>query len=92
MAILGVVASSNGNFLMTKADFIAKLSAELGIAPEKLTDGAALNSFPAWDSMGRMAVVAMLDAELEFELPPGALQKCQTVGDIVTLVSEKLTS
>lgn len=76
---------------MTKSDFIGKLGAELGIAPEKLTDDASLNSFPAWDSMGRMAVVAMLDGELEVQLPPGGLQKCQTVGDLVALVSGKLS-
>ncbi|MBI5425339.1 MAG: acyl carrier protein [Opitutae bacterium] len=77
---------------MSKTQFIEKLGAELGIAPAKLTDSAPLRSFPAWDSMGRMAVVAMLDAELGFELPPGSLQKCQTVGDLVALVETKLTS
>ena len=76
---------------MSKTQFIEKLGAELGIAPAKLTDSALLKSFPAWDSMGRMAVVAMLDTELGFDLPPGGLQKCQTVGDLVSLVSVKLT-
>lgn len=76
---------------MTKALFIEKLGAELGLAPAKLADSAPLKSFPSWDSMGRMAVVAMVDSELGLELPAGALQKCETVGDLVTLVSSKLT-
>lgn len=77
---------------MTKTEFIEKLGAELGIPPAKLLDEAPLKSFPAWDSMGRMAVVAMIDTELSFELPPGGLQKCQTVGDLVALVNSKLVS
>ena len=76
---------------MSKTQFIEKLGAELGLPPVKLHDSALLNSFPAWDSMGRMAVVAMLDTELGFDLPPGALQQCQSVGDLVALVSAKLT-
>ena len=75
---------------MKKNQFIEKLGAELGIAPNRLTDTALLSSFASWDSMGRMAVVAMLDAELAIELPPGSLQKCQTVGDLVAIVSDKL--
>ncbi len=75
---------------MTKTQFIEKLGAEIGIAPEKLGDPALLGSFPSWDSMGRMAVVAMIDTELDLQLPAGSLQKCATVGDLVTLVAAKL--
>ena len=92
LAILGVDAFLSGDNFMTKTQFIEKLGAELGIAPAKLTDAAVLASFPAWDSMGRMAVIAMLDGELAIELPPGGLQKCQTVGDLVAMVSGKLES
>jgi acyl carrier protein len=77
---------------MTKAKFIEKLGAELGIPPATLLEEALLNSFKAWDSMGHMAVLAMIDAELGCEVPPGALQKCKTVGDLVTLVGSKLES
>jgi acyl carrier protein len=75
---------------MTKALFVEKLGAELGIAPSKLTASAPLASFSAWDSMGRMSVVAMLDTELGFQAPPGSLQKCQTVGDLVAILGTRL--
>ena len=92
MAILGADVFLSGHNFMNKTRFIEKLGAELGVAPEKLTDAALLSSFPAWDSMGRMAVIAMVDVELAIEFPPGGLQKCQTVGDLVALVSGKLES
>ena len=92
MAILGVDAFLSGHNFMNKTQFIEKLGSELGVAPSKLTDAAVLSSFPAWDSMGRMAVIAMVDTDLAIELPPGGLQKCQTVADLVALVSGKLES
>ncbi len=75
---------------MTKQEFIQKLGQELGVSSAKLTDNAALASFPGWDSMGRVAVVAMLDTELSFDAPQGALERCVTVGDLVALVSHRL--
>ena len=76
---------------MTETEFVAKLGAELGIAPDRLGKPARLGSFPAWDSMGKMAVLALIDAELGQDVPPGALQKCQTVDDLLGLVRDKLT-
>jgi acyl carrier protein len=76
---------------MTETEFIAKLGTELGIPPERLEKSAPLASFSAWDSMGKMAVLALIDTELQQEIPAGALQKCQTVGDLLGLLQNKLT-
>lgn len=75
---------------MTKPEFIQKLGSELGISPAKLTDEALLASFAVWDSMGKMAVVAMFDTELQHEIPPGVLQRCKTVEDLVAIIECKL--
>lgn len=77
---------------MTKKQFIEKLGVELGIPSGKLLDEVPLSSFKSWDSMGQMAVLAMIDSELGYEVPPGGVQKCKTVGDLVLLVSSKLGS
>ena len=89
---MGRLHSRMAVIIMTKTQFIEKLGAELGLPPAKLTDSAPFSSFPAWDSMGRMAVVALLDTELGIDLPQGELKKCQTVGDLVALVAGKLDS
>jgi len=75
---------------MSKEEFKRKLGLELGIDPAKLSDNAEMASFSAWDSMGRIATIAMLDTELGFVSPAGALQNCKTVGDLVALVGPKL--
>lgn len=77
---------------MTKAKFIERLGAELGIPPANLPEEVQLSSFRSWDSMGQMAVLAMIDAELGLEIPPGGLQKCRTVEDLVAMVGSKLES
>ena len=76
---------------MIKQEFLQKLGQELGIPTEKLTDDAKLSSFAAWDSMGRVAVMGLLDTELGFAPPQGALQRCVTVGDLVALVEDRFT-
>lgn len=76
---------------MTKTQFVERLAVELNIDPKKLTDDVPLNSLAAWDSLGRLATIAMLDTELGFEPEAGALQKCRQVGDLVRLVEHKLT-
>ena len=75
---------------MSKKEFIEKLSDELGIAADRLDDSAEMASFPSWDSMGRMAVLAMIDSEFQLELPTGALQNSATVDDLVKLVADQL--
>lgn len=76
---------------MTKQQFIEKFGQEFGVPASKLTDDAVLASFPSWDSLARMATIAMFDSELGLELPQGSLQGCVTVGDVITLVQDSLS-
>ncbi len=76
---------------MTRDEFRQKLAAELGIPPSKLADSVELSSLSAWDSMGRLAVVAMMDTDLEVDVPLGAMQRCKTVSDLVALMGDKIT-
>jgi acyl carrier protein len=75
---------------MTKAKFVERLGAELGIPPAKLLEETTLNSVNEFDSTRHMAVLAMIDTELGYEVPPCGLQKCKTVGDLVAMVGSKL--
>lgn len=76
---------------MTKSEFIEKLAVELGVTCDQLGDPVLLSSLAAWDSMGRIAVLAFFDSEMGVELEPGALTKCRTVGDLVGLASSRIT-
>ncbi len=84
-----LVALWNDQFFMTKHQFLDGLGKELGVPSDKLVNDAALASLGPWDSMTIMAVVAFLDSELNFSAPQGALQRCETVGEIIALVADR---
>ena len=76
--------------IMTKSEFITKLGAELGVPEGQIGEQTPLASIPAWDSMGKLAVLAMIDTELKVDLPAGAVDHCQKVSHLVDLVRERL--
>lgn len=74
---------------MTETQFLQRL-ADVLMADQAITRDTPLDSLSGWDSMGQVALVAMLDETLRYQLPPGTLQGCKRVGDIVVLVATKL--
>ena len=71
--------------------FLGKLAEVLLASPGGVKFETRLDSLAGWDSMGQVATLSFLDEELGAKLPAGSLQKCQTLGDIVCLVKERLT-
>lgn len=74
---------------MTETQFLQRL-AEVLMADRAIARDTPLESLSGWDSMGQVALVAMLDETLHHQLPPGTLQGCKRVGDIVALIGQKL--
>lgn len=75
---------------MNRQDFLQRLTEVLLADGEKIEDNTRLDSLPGWDSMGRVSLVALLDEEMNVQLPVGGLQNCHTVGDLVRLLGDKL--
>lgn len=76
---------------MSKTEFLGKLAEAIMAGNRPLKSEIPLNKFPGWDSMGQVAVVGLIDEALGISLPPGSLQNCRTVGDILALVADRLT-
>jgi acyl carrier protein len=75
---------------MKLSDFLAKLGETL-MADGPLTAETQLSSLSGWDSMGQVAVFSLIDESVGATLPPGSLQKCATVGDIIALIKSNLS-
>jgi acyl carrier protein len=75
---------------MTKNEFIQNFADVLAADPGQVAPSAALNDFSGWDSMAQLSAVALLD-QVGVKPPPGALQKCVTVQDLINLAGDKLT-
>jgi len=69
---------------MNKETFVKKL-ADILLAENSLTENTTLDSLPGWDSMGQLSIVALFDECLGRKLPPGSIQNCETINDILVL-------
>ncbi len=75
---------------MTKAHFLDQLADVLVAQSAELQPDTPLNRFKGWDSMGKMAVLTLIDSEIGVPVPPNWLAQCETVGHILELVGPKL--
>ena len=75
---------------MTETDFIKELASALSEDASEMNGETALDSLVGWDSMGKVATLSLLDASFGVRLPPGTIQNCRYVRDLVALVKEKL--
>ena len=75
---------------MTETDFIKELASALSEDASAMNGETALDSLVGWDSMGKVATLSLLDASFGVHLPPGTIQNCRYVRDLVALVKEKL--
>jgi len=75
---------------MTETAFIKELAATLSEDASGMNCETALDSLAGWDSMGMVATLGFLDASFGVRLPPGTIQQCRQVRDLVALVKQKL--
>jgi acyl carrier protein len=75
---------------MNKESFIKSLADLLVADPTKLTDTTLLSEFSAWDSMGKMAVLTLVDTDVGVRVPPNWIDSISTIGDILNLVEPYL--
>jgi acetyltransferase-like isoleucine patch superfamily enzyme/acyl carrier protein len=68
-------------------EFIEAFAWELQIAPGPLAAATRLADVPRFDSMGRLAFMAMIDTRLGVVLDADALDRCATLGDLHALVA-----
>lgn len=94
-AVLSIVAqhmesnniSSTSNYkqevLITAADIFM-------IDAEKLTISSHYSDTPGWDSLGHMMLISAIEKRFDFKADPLDVLKIQTLGDIITMIEEKL--
>nr|WP_321501518.1 acyl carrier protein [uncultured Dethiosulfovibrio sp.] len=71
--------------LSKKINLISEaLDTDVELAPETL-----LGSIDEWDSMGTIAVIAMLDRHFDVRLTAEQLAEVKSVSDILAFMSEK---
>ncbi len=77
---------------MTKAEFLPHLAKTLEADSSELSDATILSNLPNWDSMRLLEVIALVDERLGASLNADQLAKCETAGQILDIIGDKLTA
>jgi acyl carrier protein len=72
---------------MIRQDALRLLERTLDMGPHTLTGGETLRDLEGWDSLSTMAIIATVDKELGLPLPGSRVAQCQTVEDLLALIS-----
>ena len=66
------------------------IAKQLGVAPTEVTADLKMGDHPAWDSMGHMGLVAVLEKEFAVRFPSHALARITSVASIEKELSKML--
>jgi acyl carrier protein len=66
--------------------FLTQLEQALQAAPGSFKETDRLEDLEGWDSIGALAVIAMVDEKYGVTLDANALQKCKNINDLANLV------
>lgn len=69
--------------------FLQLVEEALGIPEGSTSEADRIDDLAEWDSVGALSVIALLDEEYGVALDAGALQSCNTLGDLASLVVKK---
>ncbi len=77
---------------MTRTEFITKLATTLEADPSAFSESTVLSDLPHWDSMRLLEVIVLLDEQLGVTLNANLLSKCETAGQLLALVGDRLSN
>ena len=60
------------------------------VAVENVMLNSAIGDFPAWDSMGNLAILQQVEVEFGIQFNPKEMMAIEDVSDIVKAVEDKL--
>jgi len=84
----GSLAIQGRSLAVTKAELLCLLEDALDVPPQTLTGAEALRDVPAWDSMGTLTFITMVDRKFGKPLPAADVLHCETVKDLLRLMGE----
>lgn len=61
-----------------------------GVEKEAVTPESTVGDFPAWDSMGHLAILSAVEQAFEISFDPEEMMEIEDVNDIVKAVEAKV--
>lgn len=76
---------------MTKIELLEEIKEALQ-KDDELNLDMQLNDIEEWDSLAKISIISLYDQLFDIVITADKLKSCQTIGDIVELVSNNLDS
>jgi acyl carrier protein len=76
---------------MTRAELIPQLATTLEADPAHFSEATVLSCLPHWDSMRLLEIIVLLDEQLGIDINASRLRQCNTVGQILALIKDKMS-
>jgi acyl carrier protein len=77
---------------MNKQDFLLNINELLELESGTTVDlDSQLAGIESWDSLTVVGFIALIDEKFELVVPASKIANCNTVGDLMVLVSDKIT-
>lgn len=77
---------------MNKQDFLLSIHELLELEPGTVDMDSQLAGIESWDSLTVVGFIALVDEKFETVVSASKIDKCNTVGDLIMLVEEKIAS
>ena len=77
---------------MTISQFLRELEEALEIDSDTLEVSQNLSDLESWDSMSALIFMALADEKLEVAVNGNQIAQCETVGDLLALLGDKVAA
>jgi acyl carrier protein len=77
---------------MTRDEFLRILEEGFELEPHTLAPSQQLADLSSWDSMSALVFMALADEKAGVSVTGNQLVSCETVGDLLDLLGDKLTA
>ena len=74
----------------TNTEFVHRLAEALNEDQASVQETTVLADLEGWDSVGQLAVIALVDECFNQRINVDALRKCQRVGDLLELINARV--
>jgi len=75
----------------SNSDFVRRLANALNEDEESVCETTVLADLAGWDSIGQLAVIALVDECFNLRINVDALRKCRRVEDLLQLINGRAT-
>lgn len=75
---------------MKRDIFLTEFATIFGLPPNTLNGSEKLIELPEWDSMRPLQIIALADSKFGVLLEGIKIAQCETVGDIVKLLGDRI--